>query len=134
MTSRTIFQWQGDTYRLNQGTLAHWPRAKIISTAQENSTLQVVTNDEQLLAYSKRIGCLAHTAPAMDDPVAASIHALERHGHTVWSIPQAVARIDASPDSAVATALMGCLVQWFFVDKFPSALQWMLQHPDTSEP
>jgi len=117
MANRYIFQWRGDTYRLDRGTLAFWPRTRLVAAPDEKTGLQLFTNDELLLAFADQCGCGLDSELNEAAQCAECIEKLGNLGYTVWSINGAMETIGASPDTKVASDLIECLVRWFFIEK-----------------
>tara|TARA_R110001592_G_C13187169_1_gene751806 strand:- start:610 stop:993 length:384 start_codon:yes stop_codon:yes gene_type:complete len=117
-----VFQWREERYRLNRTTLAFWPRARMIMPPADGFALRLVTNDKQLLTIATETKIDVPDTTSPQEFAAACINLLREHSYRVWSVEEALAHIQEAPDSSVAAALVPCLEQWFFLEKFPPAL------------
>ena len=117
MLNRYTFQWRDDTYRLDRGTLAFWPRARVVAAPDGDTELQLIPKDDLFLAFADKSGCELDSELSEEAQCAACIENLGNLGYTVWSINRAMETIRASPDTRVASDLIECLMRWFFIEK-----------------
>ncbi len=112
-----IPEWRDDTYRLDRGTLAFWPRARFVAAPEEETKLKLITKNDLFLAFADQSGCDLDTELNEEAQCAACVEQLGNLGYTVWSINRAMETIGASPDTKVASDLIECLMRWFFIEK-----------------
>jgi hypothetical protein len=115
--NRYLFQWRNTTYRLDRGTIAFWPSARLVAAPDGEKGLQLFTNDDLFIVFAEKAGCDLDSELGEAAQCAVCIEKLGTLGYAVWSINQAMETIGATPDTKVASDLMECLVRWFFIEK-----------------
>lgn len=119
---RGVFHWHGDSYRINRGTWSYWSGARLIAYPDTSLPLRLIARDAELITFAGANECVADPKLSEQAACTVCVVALTQKGFTVWSIVDALAHIQASPESGTATALIDALVRWFFLEKLPAAL------------
>lgn len=113
---RYTFRWRDETYRVERGTVAFWPNARIIRGVSDQLSFTLTATDALFCQFT-----LAQDIPWEEDErpdtVAQCTTSLEAAGFTIDTFREALALIQSAPDAPEAEPLVACLTRWFFIAK-----------------
>jgi hypothetical protein len=114
---RRTFDWRGESYRLEGSTWHFWGGARLIQLPGQDAQYRLAPDPTLFIRFATEAG---YALPE-DLDGAAQLSAcqayLEQHGHHVWRVQDALQIVRDEADTDLATRLLGCLIDWFFISK-----------------
>ena len=104
-------------YRVNGTTLAYWPQTRLVSCPGGEPGLRLTTDGPQFIAFARHLGCELDEDSPQSEQCADGGRDLVDRGYLVWTIWEALERVSTAPEDPVTADLLGCLENWFFVEK-----------------
>lgn len=113
---RYTFRWRDETYRVERGTVAFWPNARIIRGVADQLSFTLTATDALFCQFT-----LAQDIQGEEDERPDTVSQcrifLEAAGFTIYSFSDALALIQSAPDAPEAEQLIARLTHWFFIAK-----------------
>jgi hypothetical protein len=115
--ARGSFVWRGESYRIDSGTWLFWGHARLIQLPGNDAEFRMTPDDALFIDFAVQAGC-SHQPDAQAPETLIDCQAfLEQGGHQVWRVQQALQIVRDEADTDLATRLLGCLIDWFFISK-----------------
>lgn len=113
---RYTFRWRDETYRVERGTVAFWPSARVIRGDCDPPSF-TLTATEALFCTFTLAQDIEWEEDERPDTLAQCTTSLEAAGFTIYTFSEALALIQSAPGAPEAEPLIACLTRWFFIAK-----------------